>query len=62
MRLENLGKKSKTQRDGDRDVSEKIALGQMTGGGKLEGEAQFDSRLFNQSGGMDSGFGQEDGQ
>ena len=62
MRLENLTKKkSKYTRDADRDIGEKMALGMQTGGGKLEGEAQFDSRLFNQSQGMDSGFGREDG-
>jgi SNW domain-containing protein 1 len=61
MRLENLTKKkSKYTRDADRDIGEKMALGMQTGGGKLEGEAQFDSRLFNQSQGMDSGFGRED--
>ena len=30
------------------------------GGGRLEGEAQYDARLFNQSGGMDAGFGADD--
>lgn len=29
-------------------------------GGKLTGEAMYDSRLFNQSAGMDAGFGGED--
>lgn len=43
----------------ERDVTEQIALGlpQKTGGG---GEAQFDQRLFNQSRGMDAGFGDEE--
>ncbi|OQR91275.1 puff-specific protein Bx42-like [Thraustotheca clavata] len=60
MRLENLmGKKGKLARDEDRDVSEKIALGQLQGGKGASG-AQFDSRLFNQSQGMDSGFGNDD--
>ncbi|KAF0683454.1 Aste57867_24488 [Aphanomyces stellatus] len=60
MRLENLmGKKGKLARDEDRDVSEKIALGQLQGG-KRSDAALFDSRLFNQSQGMDSGFGGED--
>jgi SNW domain-containing protein 1 len=48
-------------RDGDRDISEKIALGQHRGSAKLSGDAMFDSRLFNQEGGMDSGFGADDG-
>ncbi|XP_068234705.1 puff-specific protein Bx42 [Palaemon carinicauda] len=43
----------------ERDVTEQIALGlpQKTAGG---GEAQFDQRLFNQSRGMDSGFGDDE--
>jgi SNW domain-containing protein 1 len=60
MRMEKLGKKGKLARDEDRDISEKIALGQLQGAGKLAGEAMFDSRLFNQSQGISSGFGHED--
>ncbi|CCI41594.1 unnamed protein product [Albugo candida] len=60
MRLEKLGKKGKFARDQDRDVSEKIALGQLQGSGKLSGDTMYDSRLFNQSQGIDAGFGQED--
>ncbi|XP_045584224.1 puff-specific protein Bx42 isoform X2 [Procambarus clarkii] len=43
----------------ERDVTEQIALGlpQNTSGG---GEAQFDQRLFNQSRGMDTGFGDDE--
>lgn len=51
-------KRSRLQRDADRDISEKIALGmpQMnTGGG-----GGFDSRLFNQTQGMASGFREDD--
>eukprot|EP00013_Stygamoeba_regulata_P010703 CAMPEP_0177675010 /NCGR_PEP_ID=MMETSP0447-20121125/26930_1 /TAXON_ID=0 /ORGANISM="Stygamoeba regulata, Strain BSH-02190019" /LENGTH=566 /DNA_ID=CAMNT_0019183283 /DNA_START=89 /DNA_END=1789 /DNA_ORIENTATION=+ len=51
-------KKSKTARDGERDISEQIALGQKVTTGASE--TQFDQRLFNQSQGMDSGFGAED--
>ena len=47
-------------RDENRDVSEKIALGMLKGTSKLSGESIYDSRLFNQSSGMDSGFGAED--
>ncbi len=43
----------KKARLGDRDVSEKIALGVHTGGASLGG---IDSRLYNQSGGMVSEF------
>lgn len=42
-------------------MSEKIALGMHTGAGsKLTGDGLFDSRLFNQSAGMDAGFGGDD--
>ena len=53
-------RKNKIDRDGNRDVSEKIALGMHKGSGQLTGEAMYDARLFNQSSGMDSGFGAED--
>ena len=56
-RLEAAGKKTKMSRDRDRDVSEQIALGMTT---KTSEELQYDQRLFNQSAGMDSGFGEED--
>lgn len=51
-------KRSKLQRDKDRDISEKIALGMPSAG--TSQEAMHDQRLFNQSKGMDSGFGEED--
>jgi SNW domain-containing protein 1 len=63
MRLDNMKgefKRSKHERERERDVSEKIALGLATGAPKLTGDQQFDSRLFNQSEGMSSGFGAED--
>ena len=47
----------KRRLDGDRDISERIALGTHTGTG---GAGEVDSRLYNQSAGMDSGFGAED--
>ncbi|XP_039530950.1 SNW domain-containing protein 1-like [Pimephales promelas] len=47
-------KRSKLQRDQDRDISELIALGQPNP--RTSSEAQYDQRLFNQSKGMDSGF------
>ena len=50
-------KKSKLDRDADRDVSEKIALGEAP---KASNETMYDQRLFNQAQGMDSGFGSED--
>mmetsp|Transcript_24334 Transcript_24334/g.35675 ORF Transcript_24334/g.35675 Transcript_24334/m.35675 type:complete len:603 (+) Transcript_24334:63-1871(+) len=63
IRLENMKgtmRKNKIDRDMNRDVSEKIALGMHKGSGQLTGEAMYDARLFNQSAGMDSGFGQDD--
>ena len=48
-------------RDEGRDISEKIALGMHTGAGaKQTGDGLFDSRLFNQTAGLDSGFGADD--
>lgn len=43
----------------ERDVSEKIALGVHTGAGGLGG-GDVDARLYNQTAGMDSGFGADD--
>ena len=54
-------RKNAADRNEGRDVSEKIALGLHTGSGtKLTGDGLFDSRLFNQSAGMDAGFGGDD--
>ena len=55
---EHLNKRSKITRDRDRDVSERIALGQANI--KSSGEAMYDQRLFNQDGGIGSGYNQED--
>ena len=54
-RMDRAGiKKSKTERDNDRDISEKIALGQAQPSSR---ETMFDQRLFNQTAGLGSGFG-----
>lgn len=53
-RMEVAGKKQKRDRDDDRDIGEKIALGQMAQ--PTSQESLYDARLFNQSAGMDSGF------
>jgi len=60
-RMENKdGKRSKMTRDSERDVSERIALGQAV---PKSTETLFDQRLFNQSGaGMSSGFAGSDDQ
>lgn len=57
-RMEAMGKKTKAMRDAERDISEKVALGQKAP--PTRKETQYDSRLFSQSEGMDSGFGAED--
>ncbi|XP_059278879.1 SNW/SKI-interacting protein A-like [Lycium ferocissimum] len=53
------GKKRKITRDGDRDISEKLALGMASTsrGGEI---MMYDQRLFNQEKGMDSGFATDD--
>jgi len=59
-RLDNKGgvhKKSKLTRDQDRDISEKVALGQSV---PKTTEALFDQRLFNQTEGLDPGFGDDE--
>lgn len=55
-----MGRKSKTTRDRDRDVSEKVALGMASTGEGRAGEVMYDQRLFNQDKGMDSGFATDD--
>jgi len=52
-------RRSKLERERDRDVSEQIALG-LPAKTVTSGEGLFDARLFNQSKGMDSGFNDED--
>lgn len=51
-------KRSKLQRERERDISEQIALGLPAKTGT--GEAQFDQRLFNTTKGMDSGYGDDE--
>jgi SNW domain-containing protein 1 len=58
LRQENNMEIKKRKLEDERDVSEKVALGVHTGTGGGAGEV--DSRLYNQSEGMDSGFGAED--
>jgi len=58
--LDNKGgshKKTRITRDKDRDISEKIALGMSV---PKTTEALYDQRLFNQTEGLDSGFGSEE--
>ena len=49
--------KTKTERDADRDISEKIALGQAQ---PTTRDVMYDQRLFNQTAGLNTGFGDEE--
>jgi len=63
LRLQNMKgnfKKAKLEKERERDIGEKIALGLHVGTRRLSGESQFDNRLFNQSAGLDAGFGHEE--
>ncbi|XP_050679995.1 puff-specific protein Bx42 [Leptidea sinapis] len=53
-------KRSKLVKERERDISEQIALG-LPAKTSQGGEAMFDQRLFNNSKGMDSGYGDEEG-
>ena len=52
--------KKKRRLEGDRDISEKIALGTHTGSGGAGGAGGIDSRLYSQNAGLSSGFGADD--
>ncbi|KFM68418.1 SNW domain-containing protein 1, partial [Stegodyphus mimosarum] len=51
-------KRSKLEKQRERDISEQIALGMPNP--KQSSELQFDQRLFNSTKGMDSGFGEDE--
>eukprot|EP00538_Stauroneis_constricta_P012916 CAMPEP_0119560080 /NCGR_PEP_ID=MMETSP1352-20130426/13939_1 /TAXON_ID=265584 /ORGANISM="Stauroneis constricta, Strain CCMP1120" /LENGTH=590 /DNA_ID=CAMNT_0007607967 /DNA_START=109 /DNA_END=1881 /DNA_ORIENTATION=+ len=57
MRLEKNMKLKKQKLEEDRDVSGKVALGQNTGAAQ---GGEVDSRLYNQSAGLNSGFGADE--
>lgn len=52
-------KRSKHEKERERDISEQIALG-LPAKTQLAGEAAFDQRLFDTAKGMDSGFGDDE--
>ena len=54
------GKRSKIVRDRDRDVSERMALGQSNVAAGAAGEHAYDQRLFDQEAGIGSGFHGDD--
>ena len=58
-RLKRAGRRTQEERERERDISEKIALGQAAVAASAG--ATFDSRLFNQNGGISSGFAADDG-
>ncbi|CCG84158.1 protein of unknown function [Taphrina deformans PYCC 5710] len=61
MRVGKMGREAQMkhlERENNRDVSEKIALGLAKP--TASKEAMYDQRLFNQTAGMDSGFGADD--
>lgn len=53
-------RRSKLDRNRERDVSEMIALGLPSKNVGKSGDSMFDARLFNQSAGMNSGFEDDD--
>lgn len=61
MRVGKMGRDARIkhmERETDRDISEKIALGLAKP--TASKESMYDQRLFNQTSGMDSGFGADD--
>jgi len=52
-------RRSKLEKERERDISEQIALG-MPAKTTSTGEGMFDARLFNQQRGMDSGFNDDE--
>ncbi len=60
--IERAAPERRSKLNRERDISEQIALGMPAkSGGGGGGEAAFDARLFNQSGGMNSGFEDDEG-
>jgi SNW domain-containing protein 1 len=58
-RMQVAGKnRTKEERDNERDISEKIALGQAQP--TATRDALYDQRLFNQTSGLGTGFGDDD--
>lgn len=58
-RLKQAGRRTKAEREAERDISERIALGQAAV--STSSGATFDSRLFDQNGGLGSGQVADDG-
>lgn len=53
-------KRSRLQRERERDISEQIALGMPAKNINTNSDSQFDQRLFNTTKGIDTGYGPDD--
>ncbi|XP_044587848.1 puff-specific protein Bx42-like [Cotesia glomerata] len=53
-------KRSRLQRERERDISEQIALGMPAKNSDANSDSQFDQRLFNTTKGIDAGYGPDD--
>ena len=58
-RLKQAGRRTQAEREAERDISERIALGQAAVATNTG--VSFDARLFNQNGGLGSGQVADDG-
>ena len=58
-RLKQAGRRTQAEREAERDISERIALGQAAVATNTG--VTFDSRLFDQNGGLGSGQVADDG-
>ena len=58
-RLKQAGRRTKAEREAERDISERIALGQAAMATSTG--VTFDTRLFDQNGGLGSGQAPDDG-
>lgn len=54
-----MARRTKLDRQRERDISEQIALG-MPARASASGETMYDQRLLNQTRGMDSGFADDE--
>ena len=59
LRLKQAGRRTREERERERDISEKIALGQASVA--VATGVTFDSRLFDQNGGVQSGYDDDEG-
>lgn len=60
LRLKQAGRRTREEREKERDISERIALGQVAAATATG--VTFDSRLFDQNGGVGSGYADDEGR